>query len=472
MSLHVLLTSLFGTLALVEAVAFPDNAPAKVINRDVVILGGGASGAHAAVRLREDFNKSIVVVEKQNRIGGHVATFVDPGTGNPFDYGVNSYTDYTSAREFVGRLSIPIMTPVRLSLTTTYADFDTGRLTNHSLPSAAETTTALKVYLELCEKYEDIVLPSYDRFPNASIPEDLTMKFIDFAKKYKIEAAAPRIFQVTGLGMRDFPNQSTLYVMETFGAPITRSFLGIVGSFVPASKRNQDIYDAIAGILGEDVLYSSTIVKTSRDSNGVEVLVKDANNVPLLIRAKKLLLSFEPTLENLKNIDVDGEEGSVFKKWKWSTVYAGVVSHPSLTDSYSYTNSAPSRWLSLPELPYVGRFDFLGDRNYRVLVTGDETLNSHGAQQLVERSLERLSEAGTIPNITQSRIEFKAWADHGAMQLHVSNEDLRAGFFTQLYSLQGRRSTYFTGGAWSAQFTTILWEYNNQFVLPKLLAEL
>jgi hypothetical protein len=40
----------------------------KVIDKDVVIIGGGASGSHAAVRLREDFGKSIVLIEKQNRL--------------------------------------------------------------------------------------------------------------------------------------------------------------------------------------------------------------------------------------------------------------------------------------------------------------------------------------------------------------------------------------------------------------------
>lgn len=35
------------------------------ISRDVVIIGGGASGSHAAVWLR-DQGKSVVVVEKQN----------------------------------------------------------------------------------------------------------------------------------------------------------------------------------------------------------------------------------------------------------------------------------------------------------------------------------------------------------------------------------------------------------------------
>ena len=43
------------------------NCP-KTITRDVAIIGGGASGAHAAVRLREDFGKSVIVVEKKNRL--------------------------------------------------------------------------------------------------------------------------------------------------------------------------------------------------------------------------------------------------------------------------------------------------------------------------------------------------------------------------------------------------------------------
>lgn len=39
----------------------------NIITRDVVIVGGGASGAHAAVRL-SDMGKTVVVVEKQGQL--------------------------------------------------------------------------------------------------------------------------------------------------------------------------------------------------------------------------------------------------------------------------------------------------------------------------------------------------------------------------------------------------------------------
>lgn len=43
-------------------------APEDIITKDVAIIGGGASGTYAAVRLREDSNVSVVVIEEQNRM--------------------------------------------------------------------------------------------------------------------------------------------------------------------------------------------------------------------------------------------------------------------------------------------------------------------------------------------------------------------------------------------------------------------
>ncbi|OHW95983.1 amine oxidase [Colletotrichum incanum] len=465
--------AVLSALTLVAATFITPVSSADVIERDVVILGGGASGAHAAAQLH-DFNKTVALIEKQNRLGGHVASFTDPQTGKLYDYGVNSYTDYGAALEFFARFNISVQSPARLSLKTTYADFNTGHVTNSSMPSSAEITAALQRYLAICEEYESKISPSYANFPNTTtgVPEDLTLTFSDFVEKYNLDAAVPRIFQVTGLGMGNLANQTTLYVMQAFGADLARSLLGKVSSFVPVSQRKQDLYDAIAKLLGDDVFLSSMAVRTTRTQEGVEVLVRGADDQLTLIRAKKLLIAFEPTLANLEGIDIDAKEKAVFSKWKWSNVYVGVISHPSLRNGSSLANQDPTKWLFLPETPSVGRFDDLGDGCFRVLVTGPPGYNSCKAKSLVNRSFEKLADAGTISSLDAQRIEYKAWSDHGPMHLRVSGSDVRDGHLTDQYGLQGHKSTYYTGAAWSGQFTTILWEYNNQYVLPKLLAKL
>lgn len=47
-------------------------ANAQADEVDILVVGGGASGSYAAVRLREDFNKTIMVVEKANRLVSHL----------------------------------------------------------------------------------------------------------------------------------------------------------------------------------------------------------------------------------------------------------------------------------------------------------------------------------------------------------------------------------------------------------------
>ncbi|KAH6673083.1 amine oxidase [Halenospora varia] len=448
----------------------------RIIYKDVVILGGGASGSHAAVRLREDFNKSIVLVEKQNNLGGHVETYIDPVSGIPYDYGVNSYTEYGGAKAFFTRFNVSLVTPTRKTLNTSYVDFTSGKpLIGYERPSSANVTLALTKYLKIAEQYESILLPGYFNLPS-EIPEELLTKFSDFVAKYGLEAAVPSIQQVTGFALGNFGEELTLYVMQEFNAPMARTFLGINGGWVPASHRNQDIYDNIATLLGNDVLYSTTVISSERHDTGVELLVRSDKGEVTHIIAKKLLVSFGLTPDNLASLSLSREEKDVFSTWDLSTGYCGIVTHPSLPINGSLINTpvsaVPANYLALPAIPFVTRFEYMGDKNFRVLFTGTHTANwtIPKAQSSTNEAFSILAAAGTVPSTNGISLNFAAFTDHTTTHSHVSAEIVRAGFYKKLYALQGGRSTFFTGRAWTSQFTTILWEYNNQYLLPKLLA--
>lgn len=320
-----------------------------------------------------------------------------------------------------------------------------------------------------------MILPGYWNFPAPEdIPEDLLLPFGEFATKYGLEAAMPQMFQVPGPGVPDWTGAPTLHVMQVFGAPMARALTGASPTFTPTENDNTELYRRIQELLGDNVLYSSMVMDAKRDDNGVRLTVNGPNGQKTIVEAERLLIAYEPTLDGTKRLDLDEAESSVFGKWSYSKVFAGIVRHPSLPTNISLVNTlpgaAPDNYLVFPKSPILARFDYMGAPSdlFRVLIIGDEDLNLDGAQALVRNSLENLIEAGTLEEGAIEDLVFEAFVDHGPMHLRASVEDIAEGFIQDLYSLQGHRSTWYTGAGFSVQFTTILWAFND-VLLPKML---
>jgi hypothetical protein len=354
---------------------------------------------------------------------------------------------------------------------TRYADFSTGNFVNYTSPTAAEQLAAFQKYAELAEKYEDMMLPGLWNFPTAgNIPEDLLLNFGDFARKYGIEAAVPTIWDISAVALGQLETQPTFYVMQTFPAPLARVYTGKGRTLYVASHRNQDIYDRVSDTLGKDVLYSSTVVNATRTSNGVSIIAKGADGHQTEIRAKRLLIAIPPTVPNLTPFKLDKKERSVLDKTTYTQAYAGGVVSSNLPLNTTIINSASANWLDFPDLSLLQWYKNVDtpDRYHKVMMFGNETLNSDASKALVEQSYRQLVGAGTLPEASGKGLEWLHFADHGSVNIRASLEDLKAGFIQELYSLQGHLSTWYTGAAWSAQLHTPTWAFSDS-VIPRLV---
>ncbi|OHW97021.1 FAD dependent oxidoreductase-like protein [Colletotrichum incanum] len=448
----------------------------QIVSRDVVVVGGGAAGAHAAVWLR-DHGHSVVVVEKASQLGGHTAFYYDPVSNKSINVGVQAWMEYKNTFDFPKRMNVSTSGSMQFTiLNYNYVDFKTGQPVKEWVAPAPDAMyPALQRYLDILETYEDITLPGFEDFPEPGfVPEDLTMPFGDFVEKYDIAAAVPQIWDSTAMGLGDTMDVPTFFVMQASGAPMVRALLGTAAAATPASGRLYELYESVANFLGDDVLYSSTVVATpQRDDEGVSLEVRDADGNLTCIDARRLLVAFEPTTEGLTPFKTDKAEEEVFDKFGFATVYAGILRHPSLQISAAYSNRSPapgsSNYTIFPLASQVGSIAYIGGTKdlFQFTAVSTEEDTGESIKALVAQSIDTMIAAGTIPK-SNGTVTFPAFANHGKMHPRVTSDELRAGFLSKQSALQGHRSTWYTGAAFSAGFSTVLWEYNNM-LLPRLV---
>lgn len=199
-----------------------NDAPSRDV--DVAIIGGGASGTYAAVRLREDYNTSIMLIEPRARLGGSVSTYFVPETNTSLEFGVQSYLPYGPAVDFFARFGIETEAFASKRLTPLNVDAQTGaKLTEYTAPNINATNEAFQKWLEIVSKYESWMEPGYWNFPDPQdVPEDFLTRFGDFAEANQLEAAVPRILLISGVGYGGVADLLTLEVFQAFGAALTK----------------------------------------------------------------------------------------------------------------------------------------------------------------------------------------------------------------------------------------------------------
>lgn len=421
-----------------------------VIVRDIAIIGGGASGTYAAVRLQQDFNKSIILVEHSESLGGHTETYLDPQSKTMIDLGVLVFHDLPVTRNFFARFNIPL-TQLSFDLNNfTTIDFRTGSHVDVPFDRNA-TADALSRYAAHLEQYPSLSEGYVFPLP---VPDDLLLPFGEFAVKYNYTAMISSVWQISQ-GYGDLLSLPTLYVVKGFGPEVVRGLF--TGYLTTLRHNNHEVYERALDYLGSgaNVLLRSSIVAMARDPREpfVYAVVATPSGYKLL-RVKQFLFTLPPKLECLTGFDLDEEEVALFSEFTSNDYYTGLLQNVPLAPSTIFSNMAmnPSNFY-LPDLPTsynLGPMDIYSNLT-NVKFCSNVTMAMDEIQDQVVAEASR--------SVPHSVPQFAAFLNHGPFGLQVSAASISNGFYQSLYQLQGRRRSFWTGAAWHAHDSSLLWNF-------------
>jgi len=441
-------------------------AAGPVIHRDVCILGGGSAGTYAALRLR-DSGRTVAIVERSSRLGGHAETYRDPGTGAPIDIGVIVFPDNQLVRGYFGRFGVPL-----ISLPagggggrSAFVDFRTGRALNAYNPTPAELGAALGAYFQLITGPFAFVAQNGYQLPDSGpLLRQLVQPFGDFARQNGLTALLPLFFLYEqGFGnLLDIP---AVYVLKNIGPEVLGGILN--SSFLVAPTGVGSLYDAATTVLAPDTLFEATLLRVVRPHRGPVVLVVDTPDGPRVIQCGKLLVTAPPLLSNLRDFDLDPTEWSLLGRFDPNHYYTAVVKTSGLAPDQSLVNAAPETPFNLAPLPGIFSISpspVPGLTNVKYGST--RPLSDAAVRAAIRADLERVQAPGVGPIHVD---DFAIFKSHSPYALMVSSAEIRRGFYASLEGLQGRRRTYYASATFQTHSSAAIWNYV-EGLLPSLVA--
>ncbi|PYI16603.1 putative FAD dependent oxidoreductase, partial [Aspergillus violaceofuscus CBS 115571] len=457
-----------------------------IIERDVAIVGGGSAGTYCAISL-QDQDRSVIVIEKEPRLGGHVETYVDPATGIAMDYGVALFDNTPAVNDYFARFDIPLVKISAFNISWFSYDFRTGKAVAPSYnPSREEVLAAFVTYFAQHARY-----PGLERgiFLPSPVSEDLYMPFWRFVEKYEIQAAVPTMFLLDA-GVGDLLSNP---VVEVFRALPRHMVEGVLTSNVltPANHTVIELYRRAEAelsltsslFLSSEVLYAYREPTNTTEKNKITLLVRTHTPTETkltLIHAKKLLIAIPPKPSLLDPwLRLTADELSVLIRYINTGMYVGIVNGTRFPPTAGILNLASNHTMySFPYLPDMynlipARVPGLMLAIYGTMQTPDPyPMFEVAVRQHMLEDIRRIQRGNPDRYPGTEEPALVAFAGQAPYILQVSGEDIKDGFYERLYALQGQMNTFWIGAAWAADISGEIWKVARGVVLPKLVGEL
>jgi hypothetical protein len=172
---------------------------------------------------------------------------------------------------------------------------------------------------------------------------------------------------------------------------------------------------------------------------------------------------------------MDAKEIEVLRKFSYSCLWAAAVQSDSLaSDFYAFnlpSSANDSSYLDYPALNFTSTYIQFGNASKLVatVTAGDDNLDAVETLNLFHQEVAALSGTGVVP-ASDKDVEVVHYSDHGLIHGRATAEDINNGFFQDLNALQGYRPTWYTGNTFAAPVQTVVWAFNDQEIIPRILA--
>ncbi|KAH8889466.1 amine oxidase flavin-containing superfamily [Thozetella sp. PMI_491] len=315
---------------------------------------------------------------------------------------------------------------------------------------------------------------SLARFPYLStgfdlpdpVPDDLLLPLGHYLAKYGLEDIAYFFFQNAPC-QGNILDQTTLYVAKYYGLVNKASIIN--GYLSSARNNNSELYSAAQDFLGSNVFLRSHVVSLRRTENGVTAVVSTPSGNKL-IKAKKLISSISPKLDtgNLAGWDLGAKERNIFGQFNSSAYWTSLVTNTGLNNSVVWANSDPDQVQGLARLPQAYVIYPTGTIKdvFHVYYGSPYYMSDKDVKRDIVAEVKRVQVAAGVP-VTEP--EFLIFDSHTPFQCTVGVDAIRNGFYKALYSMQGEKSTFWTGAAFHTHDSSLLWQWT-ETLLPIWMA--
>ena len=256
-----------------------------------------------------------------------------------------------------------------------------------------------------------------------------------------------------------------LYALKLFSLSVASAIASDNFLIVPGGTGQ--LYDNAAQFLGADALLDAEVSRVVRRAQrAIEVDVETPAGLVRVV-CEKLVVACPPTLQNLRPLDLDALETRTFNRFRANYYGTALVELSGLPAGQAVQNVRADTPYQLPALPGIYSLDpSPAPGLWNVKFGSANWLPDQLVRAKIVAGIEALNTAGTFPAQFEQFIAFEA---HTPFQMMVSSQQIAAGFYRTLGSLQGRRGTFYASAALQTNNSSLIWRFV-EGLLPQLAA--